>query len=217
MERPWDMEWVATGRIQNLTDGVFAIAMTLLVFNLTVPLDFPTENIQTLFLALWPQFLTYFLSFMALATFWVGHHNHFHFIERSDRKLLWINIFFLSFIVLVPFSTGVLRIYYAEHLAILAYGINLLICGAGMYWYWHYATENHRLVDPNLSREKIVTMKDRVLIPMIIAVATLCVSIFSPVIALFMFLAIFMLATVPTNSDHVFTLIASSIHRHLKL
>ncbi|MBI3573912.1 DUF1211 domain-containing protein, partial [Candidatus Kaiserbacteria bacterium] len=160
METPWDMEWVSTGRIQNLTDGVFAIAMTILVFNLTIPLDFSSENLQNLFFSLWPQFLTYFLSFMALSTFWVGHHNHFHFISHSDRKLLWINIFFLSFIVLIPFSTGVLRIYYENELAILAYGANLIICGIGMYWYWSYATGNHRLVEADLSEKIITTMKD---------------------------------------------------------
>lgn len=211
---PWDMEWVATDRIQNLTDGVFAIAMTLLVFNLTVPLDFYSESVQSLFLNLWPQFLTYFLSFMALSTFWVGHHNHFHFIRRSNRKFLWINIFFLSFIVLIPFSTAILRAYYQSELAILAYGTNLTICGIGMYWYWSYATKKHLLVEPDLNERIIATMKDRVLIPMILAIITMVCAVFSPLLSLFMFLGIFVMATVPTNTDHAFTVLARQLHRY---
>jgi uncharacterized membrane protein len=211
--RPWDMEWVSTGRIQNLTDGVFAIAMTILVFNLTVPTDFATSSLQNLFQALWPQFLTYFLSFMVLSVFWVGHHNHFHFIRRSDRKFLWINIFFLSFIVLIPFSTGVLRTFFTDQLAIIAYGANVVICGAGMYWYWTYATRNHLLVEPDLSEKIITTMKDRVLIPMVLALITLGISFASPLAALFLFLIVFILVTAPTNSDHAFSFFARQIHR----
>lgn len=207
------MEWVTTGRIQNLTDGVFAIAMTLLVFNLTVPNNFSTETLYQLFLALWPQFLTYFLSFMALATFWVGHHNHFHFIRRSDRKFLWVNIFFLSFIVLIPFSTGVLRVFYNDELAVLAYGVNLIICGIGMYWYWSYATNNRRLVDAALDERVITTMKDRVLVPMVLALVALGISFFSPVASLFLLLSLFVLATIPTNSDHAFSLVAALLRR----
>lgn len=212
----WDIELVTTGRIQNLTDSVFAIAMTLLLLNLAIPASFESQNIPELFAALWPQFLTYFLSFMALSTFWVGHHNHFHFIQHSNRKFLWINIFFLSFIVLIPFSTGILRSFYNDEFAIFAYGTNLIICGIGMYWYWSYATNHHRLVTPELSEKTIMVMKDRILIPIILAVVTMLCSFISPLLSLCMFFCIFLLATAPTNTDHLFGMFTNHLHRYLR-
>ncbi len=83
-------------RVEALTDGVFAIAMTLLVFGITIPAvaqDAPAAAFQQKLLELWPKFLTYGISFIVLGIYWVGHHNQFHYIRRTDRMLLWINIF----------------------------------------------------------------------------------------------------------------------------
>ena len=216
-EAPWDMDWLATDRIQNLTDGVFAIAMTILVFNLTTPIDFDPTGILGILYSLGPQFFAYFLSFAALATFWVGHHNHSAYIRRLDRPFLWINIFFLSFIVLIPFSTGMLGHYYKDPLAIIVYGTNLLICGVGMYWYWSHATTHHLLVDADLDEQKIITMKDRVLIPLIILVLTMGGALISPALGLLMFLGIVSLAITPTSTDHLFKILAHAVHKYLKV
>jgi uncharacterized membrane protein len=82
-------------RIEALSDGIFAIAMTLLVLELHVP-DLPPNapNVQVApaLFKLWPKFLTYAVSFISLGVYWIGHHNMYHVIRRSDRVLLWLNI-----------------------------------------------------------------------------------------------------------------------------
>ena len=82
-------------RIEALTDGVFAIAMTLLIFNIRVPeaAQGTDKALRQGLLQLWPSFLTYIISFVMLGVYWVGHHNQYHFIRRTDRVFLWTNIF----------------------------------------------------------------------------------------------------------------------------
>src|SRR5260370_42083933 len=89
---------LSKNRVETLVDGVFAIAMTLLIFNIKVP-ELPgggkDPDLNRRLLALWPQFTSYAITFVMLAIYWVGHHNQFHFIRRVDRSLLWLNILFL--------------------------------------------------------------------------------------------------------------------------
>ena len=96
-------------RVEALTDGVFAIAMTLLVLELGMPVitggPVNTELLRRLF-ELWPKLLVYVLSFVLLGMTWVHHRLMFHYIERSDGKLAWMNIIFLMFVALVPFAAS---------------------------------------------------------------------------------------------------------------
>ena len=93
-------------RIVNLSDAVFAIAMTLLVLDLRVP-DLPEglvdSELPAALLSLWPKYLGYVLSFVVIGTFWVIHHSIFRSIRRYDRTLLWLNFLFLMFVAFVPF------------------------------------------------------------------------------------------------------------------
>ena len=97
-------------RIEALTDGIFAIAITLMVFDIKVPAvtQMNQLNLRHELIQLWPRFLAYVISFVMLGVYWVGHHNQYHYIRRTDRPFLWINIFFLMGISLIPFSTGLL-------------------------------------------------------------------------------------------------------------
>ena len=85
------------GRIENLTDGILAIAMTLLVLDIKVP-KLPKEvthvGLEHRVMALWPKFLIYVLSFVIIAVFWVSHSIQFQYIKSADRTLFWINIMF---------------------------------------------------------------------------------------------------------------------------
>lgn len=97
------------GRIEALSDGVFAIALTLLVLDLKVPINDAIKTEQELWHALGdlsPKILSYFLSFMTLGIFWTGHTAQFHFIEKSDRNLNWLSFFFLLVVSVLPFTTA---------------------------------------------------------------------------------------------------------------
>ncbi|HKV27287.1 MAG TPA: TMEM175 family protein [Candidatus Acidoferrales bacterium] len=141
-------------RIEALTDGVFAIAMTLMVFNIHVPQFAHSPDAHGLARSLgrlWPSFVTYAISFFVLGIYWVGHHNQFHFIRRTDRNFLWLNLLFLFSVTLIPFSAGLIGQYSDQPTAVTFYGANLIATGIFLYAIWKYATGHRRLVDSDLS------------------------------------------------------------------
>jgi len=97
---------ISARRIETLVDGVFAIAMTLLVLGIAVPsITNPTEaSLYQALLDLLPNFYSYFISFVLLAVFWRINHVQFNRIKRADDTLLWIIVIWLLFVALVPFS-----------------------------------------------------------------------------------------------------------------
>jgi len=117
-------------RLEALADGVFAIVMTLLVLELSIPViaesSVNVELIEKL-LELWPKFLVYMLSFVVLGTMWIFHHSTFHYISRSDGKLAWMNIILLMFVALIPFSSSLLGEYSIAQVAVAVFGANVLL------------------------------------------------------------------------------------------
>lgn len=79
-----------TDRVETLADGVFAIAMTILIFNINVPSLVQAAELPAKLLALGPRVLSYVVSFVVLGIYWIGHHNQFAYIRRADRLFLWI-------------------------------------------------------------------------------------------------------------------------------
>ena len=164
---------MTTHRIETLTDGIFAIAMTLLVLSLALP-EAGKEAIEmhSLLLGQIDKFFNYALSFILLAIFWIRHHQQFHFIKRTDGKHLWINIFFLMFVALMPFSTSLAGDYSREPLAEVFFGFNIFMLGMFLILNWSYATNHHRLVDPNLDPQSIASgTKPRMVAPLVAVLA----------------------------------------------
>lgn len=149
-----------TSRIEALTDGIYAIAMTLLVLNLAI-LQAGNADLVDLLRGQTGIFLNYVMSFVILALFWMGHHRQFHFIKRTDGTLLWINIFNLMFVALVPFSTSLIGDYPSEQLASFFFASNIFILGMLSLSNWVYATKGHRLVDHSLTPQRIALLKKR--------------------------------------------------------
>jgi uncharacterized membrane protein len=119
-------------RIEALSDGIFAIVMTLLILEFHVPnLPSNVSNVEVApaLVALLPKFASYIVTFLSLGFFWVGHHIMYHTIRRADRTLLWLNIFFFMFVSMLPFSTSVLNAFSEAFIAPLFFGSNLAIIG----------------------------------------------------------------------------------------
>jgi uncharacterized membrane protein len=142
------------GRLETLTDGVFAIIMTILVFNISVPElilftegEHAEERLSNKFASLWPDILAYIISFTTLAVYWVTHHRIFRWILYVDRPLIWINISFLMTIGIVPFSTTLLTQYLGQQISILAYSFNAILAGVIVYALYFYAKQHPELVD----------------------------------------------------------------------
>ena len=145
------------GRLETLTDGVFAIIMTILVFNIIVPElklftegEYASERLAAKFADLWPEFLPYIISFSTLGAFWVAHHRVFRWIIYVNRPLIWINISFLMVIGLVPFSTTLLTQYMHSQNSIFVFSFNAILAGLLIYAIYYYVKRNTELVDKSV-------------------------------------------------------------------
>jgi uncharacterized membrane protein len=119
-------------RAEAFSDGIFAIAATLLVLDLAVPKPDPT--LLDGFLHQWPAYAAYATSFLTIGIIWVNHHSVLERIERMDRGLLFLNVVFLLFVALIPFPTKVLAHYLQSggdyaHVAAAAYGVAMILMG----------------------------------------------------------------------------------------
>src|ERR687889_2877331 len=137
-------------RIVNLSDGVFAIAITLLVLDIRVP-DIPENMVSSqlpgVLLSLWPKYLGYILSFVGISAFWLIHHSIFRPIRAYDRTLLYLNFLFLMFVAFVPFPTSLLGEYGDHQLPVAVYAATLAVGRLLLTTIHWYSTRNDRMLD----------------------------------------------------------------------
>ena len=129
-------------RLAALSDGLFAIAMTLLVLDLRVPASGVVHSelgLWSALVALLPRFIPYFMSFLTLGIFWVGQQTQLNRFARSNRNLSWIHLGFLLVVSLMPFSTALLAEFITYRTALVVYWLNILLLGAVLFGSWHYA------------------------------------------------------------------------------
>lgn len=158
-------------RLNAFSDGVFSIAITLLLFEVRAPaveaLDASGKSLAD---ALWDErvpFLTLALSFALMGIYWVGHAAMFRLIQRADRNLLWANLLFLLFVGLIPFSAVMLTSYVDrpgdDRVAITVYSANLILAGLSLDLLWHHASKGKRLIDPAIHDHVVWMVHVRVL------------------------------------------------------
>jgi TMEM175 potassium channel family protein len=129
-------------RLCALSDGIFAVAMTLLVLDVHVPPKEPIHTEEQLWLALAalsPQLVAYGMSLLTLGIFWVGQQAQLNLLERADRHLTWIHITFLFAVSLMPFSTRLLAEFILFRTALLCYWGNILLLGVTLHFSWRCA------------------------------------------------------------------------------
>jgi TMEM175 potassium channel family protein len=143
------------GRLEAFSDGVFAIAITLLILEIAIPLDSP--HLGHDLLDRWPSFLAYAISFMVILIMWVNHHMVFKLIDRSDRRFLIINGILLMLITFVNYPTALLADYLTtsqSRTAMLVYSGTFVVVALSFNLLWRYASYNRRLLsdsaDPDL-------------------------------------------------------------------
>lgn len=150
MKRPLEPSAEGRGRVVGITDGVFAIALTLIVLEIRIPAHEAIHSERDLLAAiaaLAPRFLTYALSFLTLTIFWFGQQAQHGLIAKSDRRLATLNLCFLAFVALLPFSTDLLADLLEFRTAVLVYWLNLLMLGATLFASWRYAEKNGFLAE----------------------------------------------------------------------
>ncbi|HEV1991797.1 MAG TPA: TMEM175 family protein [Candidatus Dormibacteraeota bacterium] len=133
-------------RLSGISDGIFAVGMTLLVLGLTVPLAtgiVSEGDLARALTQLLPNAVTYTMSFLTLGIFWVAQQTQFGQLKSSDRNYTWIHLGFLLAVTLVPFSTGLLAHFITFRLALLVYWINILVLGFVLLAGAEYALRAH--------------------------------------------------------------------------
>ena len=141
-------------RIRVLSDGVFAVAMTLLVLDLRLPTVPAKTDVQlwSQLSGLLPQFVAYALSFTLLGTFWLAQHTLLAQLNGSDRHQTWAGLIFLFFVTTLPFTASVLASHVNLRLAVGLYWLNLLMLGVGIGWQILHARRADLFVDPDAYR-----------------------------------------------------------------
>ncbi len=186
-------EWPKAGlRVERLTlfsDAIFAFAMTLLAVNIRVP-----EIAQGLVRAqlgvelanLTPKFIGYGLSFFISASYWVFYHRIFANIKRYNLTLIWLNVAFLFFVVLIPFPSDLIGRFLTQQVSVIVYSAMMAATGFALSLIWLYASRNHRLTDESLSSASIRRLTVRTLtMPFVFLVsipASFVIGEFTPVL-----------------------------------
>jgi uncharacterized membrane protein len=147
-----------TGRIEAFSDGVFAIAITLLIIEVHVPGRGHAEALGDELLDLWPSYLGYLTSFLTIGVMWINHHYVFSLIDRVDRTMLLLNTTLLLMIAFVPFPTAVLAQFIetdGARAAAVLYGATLTITAINYFAWWRYASTNRRLIADGVPDEAV--------------------------------------------------------------
>jgi uncharacterized membrane protein len=153
-------------RLAALSDGVFAVALTLLVLDIHPPGAETIRGELDLWhavVALSPRLLMYVMSFLTLGIFWLGQQAQLNHLARANRSLSWIHLVFLFAVSITPFSTGLLAAFPAYRTALLLYWVNILALGAVLYVSWVCAVAEG-LVKADITPDVSTAIKRRILV-----------------------------------------------------
>src|SRR3989344_5697397 len=178
-------------RLDQLSDGIFAIVMTVLVFQIKLPAIWsPIDNsglwseIQKLI----PLFLSYILSFALLFTYWRAHHFFISIYAKNvDSMLININAIFFMLISLVPFSASIIGEFRQNELAVILFGIHIILIGLTLYWMRRYVIYSPHIKNPEISQREIRGSTVRTLAPVVFAIIAISLSFISIKLSLTLF------------------------------
>lgn len=152
-----EREAVSKSRLEAFSDGVFAIAATLLVLDLHVHAK--AGGLAKALWQEWPHYATFVVSFLTIGIIWVNHHGQFHRVARVDRPLLFLNLLLLMFVVLIPFPTDLLASYLHsgsdQHVAAAVYSGALLLMGLCFAASWRYVSAHSELLTKAISEGEL--------------------------------------------------------------
>jgi uncharacterized membrane protein len=190
---------LSTGRLEAFSDGVFAIAITLLVLDIAVPASAEKHLLRSV-VDLWPSYLGYVVSFSTIGAMWLGHNAITEYLDHADATFVRLNLLFLLFVAFLPLPTRLFADFIeresSERVAVTIYGISLLLTASLLTALWRYA-RRMKLVRPDLNDEEIQFLTQR-LTPGLGAYGALIIAgIFVPLVAVIGYLAIALFYIIP--------------------
>lgn len=180
-------------RLDQLSDGIFAIVMTLLVLEIRVPMIeglASNADVVQAFLSVTPMFLSYTLSFLLLFTYWRGHHHIASVLAKNiDNTFATLNAFFFLVVGLVPFTTLMLGRYHLTQAAIMIYGAHIIVIGLLLYMMRQYVIASPSIHNVDMSPKEMRHGTMRLLFPVFAAAVAIFVSFWSTQVSLLLFMA----------------------------
>jgi TMEM175 potassium channel family protein len=195
---------LTTNRIESLSDGVFAIVLTLMVFQIRVP-DVDPEKLWPRLLVQAPEFYTYAISFVLVGIYWVAHHNMYHLVKRSTRLLLWMNLLFLMFVGFVPYSVALVGRYADVQRVMIIYGVHLMIISGLLFLQWWYVTRQKNLLVTPLNKEFVRSVDIKILQAPAVCVLAILTSFISVRGSYLLYLLTIVMYLLPSHMDKFWT------------
>ena len=173
---------MTTGRLEAFSDGVFAIAITLLVLEIDVP-D-ASHGLARVLAEQWPSYVAYAVSFAVIGIMWVNHHGLMDIVANVDRPLLFLNLFLLMFVALMPWTTALLAEHLVApasdaHLAAAIYSGDGVMNAIGFNAIWRWIVRDATMLHPHLDIEKLRTRTRRFSLGLVIYPLTVALSFVS--------------------------------------
>ncbi len=185
--------------MEAFSDGVFAIAITLLVLEIGVPAGSEDDLLGAL-VAEWPSYLAYLVSFATIGAVWFSHTVITEYLDHADSILLRLNLLLLAVVSFLPFPTRLLAEYTeqreAERIAATVYGINLLLTLVLVSVLWRYAVRE-QLVRPDLADHDVRMLTRRLTPTLGVYVGLIVVGVFLPIVAVIGYLALALFILIP--------------------
>jgi uncharacterized membrane protein len=189
-------------RLVFFSDAVFAIAITLLVLDIRLPSSIEGLSDQALLaglLAIWPRYLAYFISFLVIGEFWIGHHRRFNSIQRCDQRLILLNLLMLMSVAFIPFPTGVIA-ENGNRTATIFYALSITLMGLLTTAGWVYAIRAG-LVDPQIPARSLQMETLRTLLVPAVFLVSISLAWISPDLPKYAWLLILPLAFLLRNTE----------------
>jgi uncharacterized membrane protein len=203
-------------RLDQLSDGIFAIVMTILVFEIKVPVfTGPASNLEIWLEVekLFPLFLSYLLSFTILFTYWRAHHFFISIYAKNvDPMLTNINALFFMLVSLVPFSSRILGDFANNELSVIIFSVHTILIGLSLYWMRRYVLYSDHIQNPEISKKEIRGSTIRTMIPVISAIIAIPLSFWSIPVSLTL-LTLAIIFNLSTFSTQLFVNIMKITHR----
>ena len=197
---------ISTARLEAFSDGVFAIAITLLIIEIKVPShdDLKNETLMHYISNQWPKYFAYILSFVIIGIYWANHHYLFKLFKRTDHVFNLLNVFFLMAIAFLPFPTGVLGDYIitAEHKrsAVSFYAFAIWLPSLTWLMIWLYAKHKKRIIDGSLTDRFINSLTQQYYVSNLLYILAFIISLVSATVSITICVGLTLLYLLPPKN-----------------
>jgi uncharacterized membrane protein len=187
---PEDNIYLSTHRLESFSDGVFAIAITLLILQFKVPdaADLAHQSLTSYLINLWPNCFAYVFSFIIIGIYWANHHYIFKLYVKTDHLFNVMNVLFLLTIAFLPFPSALFGEYInnpsQRKVTVVFYSIGIFLPALTWFIMWLYASHKKRLVDPRLDDQFIERLTKQFLLSNLLYLAAIGISLVSPLASL---------------------------------